>query len=379
MIQSNNNLNEQKEGSNIQNKPKDEDESSEYYKSINVDESEKDDHENSEYHDYELEDLNQSEKGQNSEDAIQMNQSEDEGSRLTIFVGGLTKEMDLKDLKTHFGQFGPVNKIKIGKNKRTNRKLGFAFVTFFKFESYQKALKHNRHKVKKTSLKVDEVVSAQKAIKKREDQQKRKIFIKGLPKQIRRKELLAYIEKFGEVEDLVLQHSYKNKKWIFKQFGFIVMKYKKDFDNLIKIGKLSYKQKTLKLEPAKLKGQKSKNFPKPDEQNISMKSREHSIQNNTPKEANVVNPEYDQNDEKEEEEFRRFRFNLNYKHRSYRNLKLILLQQRLLNDYDRKSLIVKKKIIWTKPYNFNQLILNNEKYIQRSSTYWGFFYLVMNK
>ena len=358
MIQSNSIHNEQKEGSNIQNIQNDDYNSSENQEFIIIDESA----ENME--------------NKSSQDSNEESDNNDDG--FSVFVGGLTKGIDSKDLKTHFGQYGPVSNIKIGKSNKTKKKLGFAFVTFHNRESYLKAINTSRHKVKKTSLRVEKVISTESAIKKRESQQKRKIFIKGLPKQTRRKELLAYIEKLGQVEDLVLQHTYKNGKWVFKQFGFIVMRYKEDYDKLIRIGKLPYGNKTLKLEPAKLKGQKFKNVANSDEKR-SLEAGEHSIRN----ENEMRRSRRSKRSRASEEYFedgRRYRYNLCKGNMQSKFVKLALLQIRLKTRPNfNKPVIKAKKTFRTTPENLNHLILCNQNHLEKSSSLWGHCFLALNK
>ncbi|KAF6031097.1 hrp-1 [Bugula neritina] len=55
-----------------------------------------------------------------------------------IFVGGLKDPITEQDMQTFFSQFGSVDKVETFMDKETNKRKGFAFVTFTDFDAVDK-------------------------------------------------------------------------------------------------------------------------------------------------------------------------------------------------------------------------------------------------
>ena len=57
-----------------------------------------------------------------------------------MFLGGLKDEVTDEDIKQFFAQFGVVERLETFTDKETNRRKGFAFVTFQDFDAADKCV-----------------------------------------------------------------------------------------------------------------------------------------------------------------------------------------------------------------------------------------------
>lgn len=62
----------------------------------------------------------------------------DRSSVNKIFIGGLKDQVTEEDMRTFFSQFGEVEKIQTFTDKETERRKGFAFITFKDFDAVDK-------------------------------------------------------------------------------------------------------------------------------------------------------------------------------------------------------------------------------------------------
>jgi len=61
-----------------------------------------------------------------------------------IFVGGLKDPITEQDMQTFFSQFGSVDKVETFMDKETNKRKGFAFVTFTDFDAVDKCYRKSK-------------------------------------------------------------------------------------------------------------------------------------------------------------------------------------------------------------------------------------------
>ena len=93
--------------------------------------------------------------------------------------------------------------------------------------------------------------------------QKLKLFVKGIPKNTSEAALLKFFSKFGAI-DRVLSFTKADTKKAALGFAYIIMKEKRDFSKLIRIGTLSFRGKKLKVEASRSQydlEKKKKSFP----------------------------------------------------------------------------------------------------------------------
>ena len=171
--------------------------------------------------------LQKSQKGK--QNANKKNQEE----KWKCFIGGLTSHMSKSKLKAYFKKFGKVKNVFIPYDTNLKKPKGYGFVDFADKESYDKALSQQTHQIKNVTFTVERVLSFEEATKRKNDQQNRKLFVRGLSQEVRKRDLNKYFSQFGKVEDILMQHKFKNGKKIFKEFGFVIMKNKSDLKKII--------------------------------------------------------------------------------------------------------------------------------------------------
>ncbi|GAU93602.1 hypothetical protein RvY_05521 [Ramazzottius varieornatus] len=113
-----------------------------------------------------------------------------------MFVGGLSLDTDEEDLKSHFGEYGPVMHAVVKRDPMTGRSRCFGFVTFSNSAAIKKVHEVNSHTIK--GRRVDP-----KAAEPRQQDGAgdgiMKVFVGGLDGQMEDDDLKAYFEKFGPV------------------------------------------------------------------------------------------------------------------------------------------------------------------------------------
>lgn len=72
--------------------------------------------------------------------------------RRLIHVSKLKQTIDEIDLKTYFSKFGKLQEVKLGRNFRNGKSLGFATVKFFEEESVEKVLFKKEHLIKEKKI-----------------------------------------------------------------------------------------------------------------------------------------------------------------------------------------------------------------------------------
>merc|ERR1719490_178410 len=83
----------------------------------------------------------------------------DSESYRKVFVGGLSYQTDDEGLKAHFSQFGTLVDSIVMKFRDTRRSRGFGFVEFDDYDSVDKALLEQTHKIKDWRIDIKKAVS----------------------------------------------------------------------------------------------------------------------------------------------------------------------------------------------------------------------------
>ena len=139
------------------------------------------------------------------------------------FVSGSIHFLEKKQIKEYFEQFGEILDILYPFNKSKNLQKGYVVIQFKEKKSYLKVLEKDRYFIQNIPLKVEDYLSLEEAKVKNEDQQKKKLFVKGLPKSTSNERLETFFKQFGKVNKIDKQYGKKKGKWLFKQFAFVIM------------------------------------------------------------------------------------------------------------------------------------------------------------
>lgn len=69
-----------------------------------------------------------------------------------IYVGNLPYRIHEQELRDHFSQFGPIEQVRIVKNRQTRKSMGFGFITFSNAKAANSALSADGQDVQGRSL-----------------------------------------------------------------------------------------------------------------------------------------------------------------------------------------------------------------------------------
>ncbi len=78
--------------------------------------------------------------------------SENTGDTYQIYVGNLPYRIHEQELRDHFSQFGPIDQVRIVKNRQTRKSMGFGFITFSNAKAANSALTADGHDVQGRTL-----------------------------------------------------------------------------------------------------------------------------------------------------------------------------------------------------------------------------------
>ncbi|KAL5558706.1 hypothetical protein UlMin_034917 [Ulmus minor] len=161
-----------------------------------------------------------------------------------LFGGGISRDTSENTLKEHFDNYGSVISCLISKDRTTGNPRGFGFVTFSDSASADEALKNNHVILGRTV----EVKRAKPRDPIRSQQQSnlglninennhnlayssRKIFVGGLPADLKEEEFKNYFEGFGRITDVVVMHDNETNRP--RGFGFITFDSEDTVENVI--------------------------------------------------------------------------------------------------------------------------------------------------
>ena len=190
----------------------------------------------------------------NSERSSEQQQKE----KFRCFVGGMNKLIEKNKLEKYFEKFGKVSSILYPYDKKCKKPKGYAIVEFSNEDDWRKCIGYKGHILENVLLQVENLLTFEQARKRNEEEQKRKLFVKSLPKKTTDEQLLTYFSKYGEVQKVERQFGLKKGKWVFKQFAFVIMKNEKDLDQILKLEKPDFYGKKITIQRAVAKA-KSKN------------------------------------------------------------------------------------------------------------------------
>ena len=162
-----------------------------------------------------------------------------------------------ENLKNIFSNFGLIIDIKILQN---NYKKWYGFITFENDDSVKKILK-NKILFQGKILKIRRAKNP-KLKKKTENflKNSKKLFLGGIPCQVKKNEIYNYFSKFGKIIDLCLPLKDK-KKFINKGYGFVTFQNSTSVENVVKNFKKHFlRGKWIEIKIAKPRGDLSPNF-----------------------------------------------------------------------------------------------------------------------
>lgn len=147
----------------------------------------------------------------NRAEGSQMDSSEKNEGK--IFVGGLSWETTVKDLKEYFQKYGTVVDCTLKTDPTTGRSRGFGFVLFEDAESVEKVLAEKQHLLHGRNI------DPKRAKARGGREPILKVFVGGLDPSVSEAEIKEYFKKFGKVTELDLP--YDKQKGQRRAFCFV--------------------------------------------------------------------------------------------------------------------------------------------------------------
>lgn len=130
-----------------------------------------------------------------------INASKNDDDERKIFVGGVSWETTVKDMKEYFSKFGEVLDCTLKTDPSTGRSRGFGFVLFGSRDSVDKVVMHNEGHVlqgKQIDPKRANPLGNREPIK--------KVFVGGLDPEIPEDEIRSHFGQYGKIEEIDLPY-----------------------------------------------------------------------------------------------------------------------------------------------------------------------------
>ncbi|XP_035208068.1 RNA-binding protein squid-like isoform X1 [Stegodyphus dumicola] len=140
-----------------------------------------------------------------------------------LFIGGISRDTNQKDLKEYFSKFGEVTEVNIKTDPSSGRSRGFAFVAFASRDSVDSVLHNGPHSIKGKQIEAKRA-KVRPGIK--------KIFVGGIESDMTEADIRNYFEHFGKVETVELPFDkVKNQR---RQFCFVTFEDEMTVDQVCK-------------------------------------------------------------------------------------------------------------------------------------------------
>jgi len=143
----------------------------------------------------------------------QRRENTEDDSEGKLFVGGLAWDSDEESIKSYFETFGPVEAVKLKRNKEdTSKHRGFCFVKFAS-ASDADAVLNQREPHFIDGSKVDPKSACPMGVK--PEQRTKKIFVGGLQAETTEEKLIEYFSQFGEIRnniEFAVDHATKKRR-----------------------------------------------------------------------------------------------------------------------------------------------------------------------
>lgn len=179
-----------------------------------------------------------------------------------IFIGGLSNQLKRKTLLDYLQSFGEVEFLNIMERKITKKRLGFAFARFKRKSGTIGLISLPGHRLEGRKLEIQLAKEKHEKKKYINDLKARKIFIKGLPKNIDQFELEKFFEKMGKIRSAYSITDHQEK--IGKGYGFVVFEKIEIARKTLSTKNFEFMGRTITCLPFKTKNEQ-KSFKTPSE------------------------------------------------------------------------------------------------------------------
>lgn len=156
---------------------------------------------------------------ENAEDETNEPKTKQSDIEFKVFVGGLTGDTNNEDLKEYFKNHVDVIDAFVVTDTVHKKPSGFGFVTVKSREDMDKLISI-KHQLKGSAIDCKEALNKFEAKEKECEERKRKLFVGGLPKNLKDDLLQEYFSAFGKVQKAYVVKDFKNGNT--RGFGFII-------------------------------------------------------------------------------------------------------------------------------------------------------------
>lgn len=195
------------------------------------------------------------------------------GNTKTCFVGGITLFITKIDIENYFSKFGPISWINFPKKKKKRLAKGFCLVGFKNEKDCKKAISNSEHIIKNLKLRVKSGIDSEKAKSLVLQRQARKLFVANLAQDSTVSHIRSLLSRFGQVEDITMQHKFIGREKLFKGYAFVLMSDEAGYQRGLKAGEILLSDRRIEIKKALPKGKKSEpKVPSTSERDSSQSS-----------------------------------------------------------------------------------------------------------
>lgn len=178
-----------------------------------------------------------------------INASKNDSDARKIFVGGLSWESTVEDIKTYFQRYGEVIDVNLKTDLNTGRSRGFGFVLFKDVSSVDKVIADKSHILNGKNIDPKRALAGgagENGAPQREPV--KKIFVGGLDPALTEQEISEHFSQYGKVELVELPFDKtKNQR---RAFGFVTFESEEIVDNICSNSKVPFGDKMLDVRKA---------------------------------------------------------------------------------------------------------------------------------
>jgi len=173
-----------------------------------------------------------------------INESRSENDDRKIFVGGLSRESTIDDMKRYFGKFGSVLDATLKTDQATGRSRGFGFVLFADSDSVDRVFAEKNHMLHNKTIDPKRAVAnggaGSDGIK--------KIFVGGLDPNLTEQDITDHFSTYGKVELVELPYDKSTNQR--RAFGFITFESADTVAQICSNSKIAFGDKMLDVKKA---------------------------------------------------------------------------------------------------------------------------------
>jgi len=180
--------------------------------------------------------------GEPSVPGEKINQTRNDDDERKIFVGGLSWETTVKDLREYFEQFGQISDCTLKTDPNTGRSRGFGFVQFTEASSVDKVCEKTSHHLHGRNI------DPKKAKARGGREPIKKVFVGGVDPETSEDDIRAHFQSFGKIEEIDLPFDkQKNQR---RQFCFITFESEEIVDKVVESPKQTLGDKEVDVKKA---------------------------------------------------------------------------------------------------------------------------------